>query len=162
MALALALDLPVVQVPTLDVLAWSQAGASPVSAASPAARGRGDGDGGEGRNGRSIRAAIEVGRGRYASGRFRRVSQHLEHETRIETVGLGELLELASVERALLVVDLDPPMRENVERHYGAQVELASPAASVRRAGYLAELAAMKIRRGELLGGPVVEPIYLR
>jgi tRNA threonylcarbamoyladenosine biosynthesis protein TsaB len=162
MALALALDIPVIQVPTLDILAWSQATVAPATAATTPSRGRTEGEGGDTRNGRSIRAAIEVGRGHYASGRFRRVAQHLEHETRIQTVGLGELLELATVERALLVVDLDPQSRENVERHYGAQVELATPGASVRRAGYLAELAAIKIRRGEPLGGPIVEPIYLR
>jgi tRNA A37 threonylcarbamoyladenosine modification protein TsaB len=145
MALALALNLEVVQVPTLDVMAWSVAAASS----------------GEARAVRPVRAAIDVGRGHYATARFRRVGSQLEHESRIQSVGLGELLELATVERSLLVVDLDGVARENAERHYGAKIELASPAASMRRAGFLAELAALKIRRGELVGGSVVEPIYL-
>jgi tRNA threonylcarbamoyladenosine biosynthesis protein TsaB len=145
MALALALNLEVVQVPTLDVMAWSVAAASS----------------GEARAVRPVRAAIDVGRGHYATARFRRVGSQLEHESRIQSVGLGELLELATVERSLLVVDLDGAARENAERHYGAKIELASPAASMRRAGFLAELAALKIRRGELVGGSVVEPIYL-
>ena len=145
MAMALALDIRVVQVPTLDVMAWSVAGASV----------------GDVRLTRPIRAAIDVGRGHYASARFRRVAQHLERETRIESEGLGELLEVATAERALLVVDLDPQARENVERHYGPKIELVTPAASLRRAGFLAELAALKIRRGEFVGGSVVEPIYL-
>jgi tRNA threonylcarbamoyladenosine biosynthesis protein TsaB len=151
MAMALALDLPVAQVPTLDVIAWAQAGSLHPQGSSRA----------DGVSWRSIRAAIDVGRGHYATARFRATDQHLEHETRIESVGLGELFELASVERSLLAVDLDPECRETVERQYGSRIELASPAASIRRAGFLAELAAGKIRRGELVGDLAVEPIYL-
>jgi len=138
MAMALALDVQIARVPTLDVIAWAHAGAR-----------------------RTIRAAIDVGRGHYATARFRPPDIPLAHETRIESVGLGELFELAAVERSLLAVDLDPQSRETVERQYGARVELASPAASARRAGFLAELAAIKIRRGELVGDLAVEPIYL-
>jgi tRNA threonylcarbamoyladenosine biosynthesis protein TsaB len=144
MGLGMALEIGIMQVPTLDVIAWSQGGAGAS----------------EGRPARSIRAAIDVGRGRYATARFRRVGAHLEHESRVESSGLGELLEICAVERSLLVVDFDRQTRENVERHYGARIELALPAASVRRAGYLAELASLKLRRGEAVG-PTVEPIYL-
>ena len=173
MAMALALDIPVAQVPTLEVIAWAHAGSpSPARGEgtitlSPA-RGEGTitpspltGEGWGGGARRYIRAAIDVGRGRYATARFRPSEKHLEHETRIETVGLGELLDLVAVERSLLAVDLDPESRETVERQYGARVELASPAASTRRAGFLAELGAIKIRRGELVHDLVVEPIYL-
>lgn len=144
MAMAMALEIGVVQAPSLDVMAWGQA--SPVDP----------------RGGRAIRAAIDVGRGHFATARFRRVDQHLEHESRIVNVGLGELMEMAAVERCHLVVDLDPATREQVDRHYGSRVELASPAASMRRAAFLAELAAARIRRGEAVGGVAVEPIYLR
>jgi tRNA threonylcarbamoyladenosine biosynthesis protein TsaB len=144
MGLGLALDIGLLQVPTLDVIAWGQAGA----AAS------------DGRPSRPIRAAIDVGRGRYATARFRRMGAYLEHESRVESAPLSELIEVSAVERSVLVVDLDRQTRETVERHYGARVELALPAASVRRAGYLAELAALKLRRGEAVGS-TVEPIYL-
>lgn len=146
MAMALALDIQVAQVPTLDVIAWAHA-AQPHRPELEAAR--------------MVRAAIDVGRGRYATARYRPSEKHMEPETRIEGVGLGELLELAAVERSLLAVDLDPESRQTVERQYGARVELAGPAASARRAGFLAELAAIKIRRGELVGNLAVEPIYL-
>jgi tRNA threonylcarbamoyladenosine biosynthesis protein TsaB len=146
MAMALALDVQLAQVPTLDVIAWAQAADSCTDP----------------ERGRVIRAAIDVGRGRFATARLRVVDQHLEHETNIESVRLGELLDLAAVEGSLLAVDLDRESRETIEREYGARVELASPAASLRRAGFLAELAASKIRRGELVGGDLaVEPIYL-
>jgi tRNA threonylcarbamoyladenosine biosynthesis protein TsaB len=144
MGLGLALDIGILQVPTLDVIAWGQAGAG-VS---------------DGRAPRPIRAAVDVGRGRYATARFRRAGTHLEHESRVESAPLSELIEVSAVERSVLVVDLDRQTRETVERHYGARADLALPAASVRRAGYLAELAALKLRRGETVGS-TVEPIYL-
>jgi tRNA threonylcarbamoyladenosine biosynthesis protein TsaB len=146
LSMALALDIGIAQVPTLDVIAFAQ----PVF------------PGGDSRAvGPPVRPAIHVGRGHYATARFRRAASHLEHETRIESVGLGELLEMAAVEHSLVAVDLDPETREHVERQYGARVELASPAASARRAGFLAELAALKIRRGEPVTSEAVEPIYL-
>ena len=145
LAFALALDLAITQVPTLEVIAFAQPA---FSATDPRAS-------------RPVRAAIHVGRGHYATARFRRAGSHLEHETRMEAVGLGELVELAAVEHALLAVDPDPETREHLDRQYGARVELTSPAASARRAGFLAELAALKIRRGEPAGSLAVEPIYL-
>jgi tRNA threonylcarbamoyladenosine biosynthesis protein TsaB len=142
MAMALALDLPLAQVPTLDVIARAQARLY----AEP--------------NG-TIRAAIDVGRGRYATARFRSVGGHLEQDTPIESVSLDEMLDMATVEWSLLAVDLDPDSRQSIEHQYGARVQLASPAASLRRAGFLAELAANMIRSGELVGDLTVEPIYL-
>src|SRR5206468_3118391 len=89
MGLAVALGIGVAQVPTLDVIAWSQL--APVT---------GDGK-------RPVRAAIEIGRGHYATARFHRIAQQLEHDSRIENVGLGELLEMACAEHAILSVDLN-------------------------------------------------------
>jgi len=145
LAMALALDLTITQVPTLDVIAYAQTAFST----------------GDSRTSRPVRAAIHVGRGHYATARFRPAGSHLEHETQIEALELGELVELAAAEHSLLAVDLDPETREHLDRQYGARVELASPAASARRAGFLAELAALKIRRGEPVGSLAVEPIYL-
>jgi tRNA threonylcarbamoyladenosine biosynthesis protein TsaB len=144
MGLALAWGIEVVQVPTLDVIAWGAAATAPIDRAT-----------------RSVRAAIDVGRGHYATVRFRRAANGLEHETRLQSVGLGELLELVSSERSLLVVDIDSDTREHIERQYGARVELAPASASLRRAGFLADLATLKLRKGELVGTSVVEPIYL-
>jgi tRNA threonylcarbamoyladenosine biosynthesis protein TsaB len=145
MALALALEIGVVQVPTLDVIAWSAAATAHADA----------------HHARPIRAAIDVGRGHYASSRYRRGAQGLEHETRIESAGLGELMEVAASEHSLLVVDLDPEAREQVQRHVSMRFDLAPPSAALRRAGFLGELAVMRIRRGEFVGASVVEPIYL-
>ncbi|HZT08360.1 MAG TPA: tRNA (adenosine(37)-N6)-threonylcarbamoyltransferase complex dimerization subunit type 1 TsaB [Chloroflexota bacterium] len=144
LGLSEALGLDLVQVPTLEVIVW---GSCPPGAA-------------ESKAPRSVRAAIEVGRGRYATARYRRAVRHVEAESGIEGAGLGDLLALAIAERALLAVDLDAAARERVERSHGERLELSSPAASARRAGHLAELAALRIRRGDAVTG-AVEPIYL-
>ena len=75
-------------------------------------------------------------------------------------MGLGDLLEMVSAERSVLAADLDRQTRKHIEESYGARVEIVPPAASARRAGFLAELAALRIRRGEPVGSSV-EPIYL-
>jgi tRNA threonylcarbamoyladenosine biosynthesis protein TsaB len=143
MGLAVALGIGVAQVPTLDVIAWSLFTLM-----------TGDGK-------RPVRAAIEIGRGRYATDRFHRAGQHMESDSRIQNVGLGELVEMVSAEHSVLAVDLDPQAREHIAATYGPRVEVVPPAASARRAGFLAELAALRIRRGESVGSSV-EPIYLQ
>lgn len=138
MALALALDIPVVQVPTLEALAWSLGfGIGPV------------------------RAAIEVGRGRYATVSFLREDDRLTEQSPIENLTLADLLDRASEEGSLLVVDVEPATRENAERDYHGRLRLPTAAASARRAGYVAELAGLKRRPGDVAAAGVVEPIYL-
>ncbi len=141
MAMALALEIGVVQVPTLETIAWPQQTSCDSH--------------------QSIRAAIDVGRGRFATACFRG-GGGVEQESEIESFGLADLLELSSDEGSLLAVDLEPWVRADIERQYGSKIALSGPAASARRAGFLAELASMKIDRGELVGDGAVEPIYLR
>jgi tRNA threonylcarbamoyladenosine biosynthesis protein TsaB len=140
-AMALALELAVVQVPTLEVIAWSLRAACPPET-------------------RRIRAAIDVGRGRFASARFA-VRDSVEQETEIESGALAQLVELAVNEGSLLSVDLEPWVRLDVARQAGDRLNLAGPAATARRAGFLAELGAIRMDRGELAHEGAVEPIYL-
>jgi len=142
MGLSVALGIGVMQVPTLDVIAWGQVASTIAEQQRP------------------VRAAIEIGRGHYATALLHRVGQQLEHDSPIQNLGLGELLEMASAEQAILAVDLDPQTRQNVEHQYGDRIDLAPPSSSARRAGFLAELAALGIKRGEPVGSSV-EPIYL-
>src|SRR5579871_5010182 len=122
MALGLGLGIGVVQVPTLEVIAWEQLST----------------------NGRrcSVRAAIDVGRGRYASARYRGEADGLVQETPIESATAQELASLARGEGSLLAIDLDVEARAALVLTDGAAPGLAAPAASARRAGFLAELAA--------------------
>ena len=79
----------------------------------------------------------------------------------MQSVVLSELLELAVAEGSRLVVDLDSEARSLAAQQYGARLDLCSASASLRRAGFLAELASWKIERGELVGAASVEPIYM-
>ncbi|MEA2642277.1 MAG: tRNA threonylcarbamoyladenosine biosynthesis protein TsaB [Chloroflexota bacterium] len=139
MALGLGLGIDVAQVPTLEVIAWAHLGDD---------------------ERRKVRAAIDVGRGRYASARFSHHHGRIEQETQIAAGTAAELAAMAQSEDALLVIDLDPEARATLQTACDAGLRLAAPAAATRRAGFLAELAVGRIERGEATNG-VVEPIYL-
>jgi tRNA threonylcarbamoyladenosine biosynthesis protein TsaB len=136
-SLALALGVPVVQVPTLDIIAW---GAPPTPDL--------------------IRPAVPVGRGRFGSARYRRSETQVDRETEIDTLALDGLAERAEAEGSLLAVDLEPELRDRIRQSVGGR-RLLPPAASLRRAGFLAELAVQRLERGEASSGSTVEPIYL-
>jgi tRNA threonylcarbamoyladenosine biosynthesis protein TsaB len=112
--LGLALDVPVLRVPTLDVIAYT---------ASP----------GAGR----VLAAIDVGRGRYAATSYVRDELGMEAMSEIESATFDELVARAIGENALLIGDFS---LEELERR--GRVRVATNAAGMRRAGYLTELAA--------------------
>lgn len=136
--LGLALGIGVVSVPTLEALAYAQ-----------------------GPSADAIRAAVEVGRGRYASACFRRDAGLPDQQTEIASTTLEELCQLTLAEDSLLVVDLDPGPREETQRRASEGLRLAAPAASVRRAGFVAELAAIKMRCGEGPSSAASDLIYL-
>lgn len=141
-SLSLALGIPLMQVPTLDIIAWGV----PAPGWGPAAP--------------PIRAAVLVGRGRFASARYRRTEAQVERETEIDAATLEELADWAEAEGALLAVDLEADLRQRLQTEGIGR--LLPPAASLRRAGFLAELALRRLRHGPLDSGSVPEPIYLR
>ncbi|MBI4212681.1 MAG: tRNA (adenosine(37)-N6)-threonylcarbamoyltransferase complex dimerization subunit type 1 TsaB [Chloroflexi bacterium] len=137
--LGLALNLDVVQVPTLEVVAFS------------ARRGE-----------KPVRAGVEVGRGRYATARFGCTEDGVVQESEIDSCDLSAVVALALGERATLAIDLDAEERANL---LGRGIGLASPvstAGSLRRAGFLAELAERKMRTGQWAGEAAGRLIYLR
>lgn len=136
--LALGLGIGIAQVPSLDSLAW---GASEADA--------------------PLRAAVPLGRGRYASARFHQEEGDIARDTEIEAAGIGDLAEKAVREGATLVADLDPATRRLLEVEFGTRLQLAVLVASSQRAGTLAELADLRLRRGQLSPGLEIEAIYI-
>ena len=134
--LALACDLPLIGIPTLDIYAAAQ----PVSKL-------------------SLLTAIQAGRGRMAVGWYKSTkhgwqaqgsarvftSESLIYEIRTPTIVCGEF---TAEERARLTKD------EN-------NVKLVSPAGSLRRPSVLAELAWARWQKGEVDEGASLAPIYL-
>ena len=135
--LAVALRLPLLGVCTLDVLA------APFLAGS-----------------RPVRPALDAGRGRYATALYERETHAMvrrEPITGVDLAGLAQLL------RPPLIVtgDLNPAARGALAGEPGRGIEIATPAAAARRAGFLAELAWHRLATEGGSDPAAVEPIYL-
>ncbi len=135
--LALGLAIPLVGIPTLDVLAHPQANRHlPTWAIVQAGRGR-------------ICAALYHRK----RGRWRRLGNY-----RLTTI--AELC--AEIEgQALFCGEIDAEAVALIGESLGERAVIASPASAVRRAGYLAELAWSRLERGETDDPGRLAPIYL-
>jgi tRNA threonylcarbamoyladenosine biosynthesis protein TsaB len=101
-----------------------------------------------------VLAVLEAGRGRYAIGAYRAGSAVDE----ARTASLDDLL--ASLREPTLVIgDLDPKARSALGGNPLAR--LASPAACLRRAGYLAELGWLAAQAGAPGDPSLVDAVYL-
>ncbi|HLH26385.1 MAG TPA: tRNA (adenosine(37)-N6)-threonylcarbamoyltransferase complex dimerization subunit type 1 TsaB [Chloroflexota bacterium] len=145
--LAAARRLPLVGVTTLDVLA------APFVAA-----------------GRPVRPALDAGRRRYATALYERQGDGLVQAEPIQAVDLDGLLALLQPP-VILTGDLDAAARTRLATDWpgaadytvgGAPgVEVASPAAALRRAGFLAELAWRRLAAEGGSDPATVDAIYL-
>ncbi len=125
--LALARDLPIVGVGTLDALAYQHQ-----------------------RRGVTVVPLIRLGRERFA------------------VPGAGEPRNVVLAEicaeingRALFCGDVDAEVRETLREKLGDRAQFPLPAASLRRPGYLAELAWQRLQAGDVDDVATLEPIYL-
>jgi tRNA threonylcarbamoyladenosine biosynthesis protein TsaB len=134
--LALSLRLPVIGVPTLDALAVAQ----PVRDL-------------------SLAAVLQAGRGRLAVAWY-----HVENEA-WQSYGKVEVLDIHALTRrihtpTLVCGELSEEERNILARKY-RNVSLASPAQSLRRAAFLAELAWKRWQAGQIDDPVTLAPIYL-
>jgi tRNA threonylcarbamoyladenosine biosynthesis protein TsaB len=101
-----------------------------------------------------VRALVEAGRGRYATALY-------ERRTCVEPprlVTLEQLMDLLE-SPTLVIGELSPEARARLAQHQ--PVRLASPATSVRRAGFLAELGWQLGEAGEPGDPRVVDALYV-
>jgi len=135
--LALARGLPLVSVPTLDVVAAAQ-----------------------GRDRRPLCAVLQAGRGRICVATYR--WQGGEWRVR-EAVRLTTWSSLAeeTVSPTLFCGEIDPVGAETLAT-LGELAVLLPGAARLRRAGFLAELAWRRLNRGEVDDPATLTPIYLQ
>jgi tRNA threonylcarbamoyladenosine biosynthesis protein TsaB len=133
--LALSRHLPLIGIPTLDILA----------AAQPASK-------------LPLAVLIQAGRGRYALGWYKssRKGWQAAGPARVVTVqGLFDDVKSPSIVCGELTSEDRHKMKENAEVH------LVSPAQSVRRPAILAELAWARLQAGEVDDEASLAPIYL-
>lgn len=134
--LAFALGLPIVGIGTLEAIAYQYADC-----------------------GIAVRPVLDAGRKQACTALY--VSCQLKALEEPRLVAWTQLLE--EIRPPLLLCGEAPPDWEaEVRRRYGEGVVLPTPAASLRRAGYLAELGAQRLQAGGGEDVVALEPLYLR
>lgn len=134
--LCLARHLPLIGVPTLDIVAAAQ----PVQAL-------------------PLIAAIQAGRGRLAIGRYQSLEGSWEPVGEVEVTDIVRLVH--SIQQPTVVAgEFKEEERRALARKY-KNVLLASPAQAVRRPAYLAELAWKRWHDGQVDDPASLAPLYL-
>jgi len=136
--LALTLAIPLMGIPTLDALVCAQA------------RQRGP-----------VCAVLRAGRGRVSAAFYRRRRGQWRRQGDYRLTTWDELCaEIAT--RTFFCGEIDAQAAELLRERLGAKAVVASPAYSLRRAGYLAELGWQRLERGQVDDAATLAPIYLR
>ncbi len=135
--IALAGHLPIIGIPTLNIVAESQ----PVSAGIPLA------------------AVLQAGRGRLAVGWYTVTDGHWQHQPPIEIMDALKLTRLIN-DPTLVCGELNEEQQRTLARKY-KNVILASPAHSIRRPSLLAELAWKRWQSGDVDDPATLSPTYL-
>jgi len=136
--LVLSREIPLLGVPTLEIVAYPH-----FSQRQP------------------ICAVVEAGRGRLCVQiyRRRRGRWRSTNEPRLTTPeGLCGMVETTT----LFCGEIDAVLSALLQERLAEKASLASPAASLRRAGYLAELAWARFQQGEADDPDTLSPIYLQ
>ncbi len=139
--LALALHLPLIAIPTLDIIA----------AAQPPFDGR-------------LLAVVQAGRGRVCAGSFQWDKRNSRWSAQPDVqIAAWDTLLNAIAGRTLISGELDEESRALLESaaQGGKPIQLASPAFALRRAGFLADLAWERWRGGETGDPALAVPFYL-
>lgn len=135
--LALARKLPLAGIPTLDVIAQPH-----MSQQLP------------------IWALLEAGRGRFCVGQYACRNEQWYQRGAYQLTTIEALCDQIN-EPALVCGDVRALELEMIRQKLGQAITVASPAASLRRAGYLAELAWQRLARGDADDAATLSPIYL-
>jgi tRNA threonylcarbamoyladenosine biosynthesis protein TsaB len=137
--LAMSLDIPLVAIPTLDITASAQ----------PCFDG-------------TLIAVIQVGRGRICRGSYQWDGIRWIGQDDLKIMAWQEVLENI-VDKSLIAGEIDAPGRAEIEQaiQSGKPIQIALPAQSLRRAGFLAELAWARWRTDSLDQAATATPLYL-
>lgn len=132
--LALSKRIPLIGIPTLDILAQAQ----------PASR-------------HPLLCAIQAGRGRFALGVYKSSRKGWQAQGQGRVVSLEALMEEAQ-ESAVVCGEFSA---EEIQKMKGQNIHLAPPAQSIRRPAILAELAWARWQAGDVDDEASLAPIYL-
>lgn len=135
----MALSLPLIAIPTLDIVAAAQPGFPGL-----------------------LIAVLQAGRGRICAGSYRWQNDADPGWRNVDDVRIvsWESLLDSVMEATLICGEIDDAGRAVIEAS-GKPIRLAAPAFSLRRAGFLAELAWTRWRNGQFDDPALVTPLYL-
>ena len=133
--LAMARHIPLIGIPTLDILANAQ----PISKF-------------------LLAVAIQAGRGRFALGWYKGAKKRWQPHVEAHVVTLEELLSEVNVP-CVVCGEFPAEVRQQIANH--EQVRLVSPAGSVRRPAVLAELSWARWQSGDMDEEASLAPIYI-
>ena len=136
--LALARQIPIVGIPTLDVVAQPHM-TQPLP----------------------IWAMLQAGRGRICAAQYARRKGRWGRRGEFILTTLAELCDQVR-DPSLFCGEIDAQATAEIRQRLGLEVIIASPAASVRRAAYLAELGWERLARGDTDNAHLLSPIYLQ
>ncbi len=144
--LAFGRQIPLIGIPTLDVVAHPFALQS-----------------------LPIWAILAAGRGRYSVARYaarRGAVKRVSDYALVNADGLLELVlreesEESKISRALFCGDVDAALAQRLTERCGSRAVIAAPAMNARRAGFLAELAWTRWQRGEVDDVSALAPMYM-
>ena len=133
--LALARNIPVIGISTLDVLAAAQPESN-----------------------LPLAVAIQAGRGRFAVGWYKSLGSHWQPQHEARVVSIEAMKDEVTSTCMMCGEFMDEDRHELMKNRL---IQLASPANSVRRPAVLAELAWMRLQNGSVDDAASLAPIYL-
>lgn len=136
--LALALQVPLVGIPTLDVVAQPHM-IQPLP----------------------IWAILRAGRGRICAAQYARGKMRWRRRGDYWLTTLAELCDEVK-EPSFFCGELDAQETDEIRQRLGLEAFIASPAASLRRPAFLAELGWERLARGDTDNASTLSPIYLQ
>nr|MBC7244878.1 tRNA (adenosine(37)-N6)-threonylcarbamoyltransferase complex dimerization subunit type 1 TsaB [Chloroflexota bacterium] len=136
--LALALDIPLLGVPTLDATAYAYSH-QPLP----------------------VCAVIPAGRGRWCIAFYQALAGTWQRRSEYMLINVDELIAYLK-EPTLICGEIDPRLGQALREAVPRQAIIVSPALAMRRTGYLAELAWQRFVAGERDDLSLLSPIYLQ
>jgi tRNA threonylcarbamoyladenosine biosynthesis protein TsaB len=136
--LALALHKPIVGVPTLDAVARPHM-AQPLP----------------------VWAILQAGRGRICAAQYAHRKGRWERSGEVMLTTVEELCKEVKGP-SFFCGEIDAQITNEIRQHLGLEVIIATPAASMRRAAYLAELGWERLAKGDVDDATALAPIYLQ
>lgn len=136
--LALSLDLPLVGIPTLDVVAEPHKGQR-----------------------LPICALLQAGRRRFCAGHYVRKRGRWRRQGPYQLATLEEICDQVA-EPTLFCGEIEAAQADYIRQRLALDVAVATPASSLRRAAHLAELGWRRLARGDAHDASQLSPIYLK